>query len=77
MKENEKINNPNVEYDTPSSNEEYYYSMKQSRWFKAQFNAVWERVSLQDKKHIIIIIIAAMFVMIFLNILNVVKILKQ
>jgi hypothetical protein len=80
MKEREKINNPNVEYDAPSSNEEYYYSMEpmeQSGRFKARFDAIWGQVSLQDKKHIIVIILAAMLVMLFLNILNVMKILKQ
>ncbi|MDR1225756.1 MAG: hypothetical protein LBK47_02510 [Prevotellaceae bacterium] len=75
MEENEKIENPTVEYDMPSSYDDS--PIAQPRSFKARYNAVWQQVLPQDKKRIVVIILIAMLVMLFLNIIEMVKIFKE
>lgn len=77
MEESEKIENPDVEYDNMPSSHDNYSSMAQPGRFRVRYNAVWQQVSSRDRKHIAVIILVAMFVLLLLNIIDVIKILKE
>jgi hypothetical protein len=77
MEEDEKINNPSVEYEMPDSYEDDYNSIVPPSHVRKQFNTVWQHVSSQDRNRIAIIILVAMLVMLLLNIVQIIKIFKS
>jgi hypothetical protein len=77
MKEDEKIENPSVEYEGMPNSYDDDSLMRQPGSFTSQYNAVWRQVSARDRARIAFIILAAMFVMLLLNVVNIIKIFED